>query len=267
MRNYLHRSLLASLTLAVSIGMVSCSDDTTDPVDLSGTFFSAEQNIGDGKAKLFVTRNADGDPTEVGIRISEAALTNLPDTGMGTSLGFDMISEGSETVFKHVTLDWNPHGHPPATFFDTAHFDMHFYTMTRAELDANINPADPDFQTKAENFPAAMYIPAGYSQPPGAPVEGTPGMGVHWIDLTAMPAPGMFTEVMIFGSWDGKVHFVEPMMTLDWLLTKDSIEENLAQPQAWQTTGYWPTTYSVDFDDTTNEYVITLGGLTMRTAS
>lgn len=265
MRNYLHRSLLATLTLAVSIGMVSCDDDTTDPDDLSGTFFSAEKNIGDGKAKLFVTRNADGDPTEVGLRISEAALTNLPDTGMGTSIGFDMISEGSETVFKHVTLDWNPHGHPPAVFA-VPHFDMHFYTMTQAELMTNINPADVDFQTKANNAPDSQYIPAGYvnpSHPDSA--EAIPFMGVHWIDLATMAPP--FEEVMIFGAWNGKVHFVEPMMSLEWLMTKPSREENLAQPQAWQTTGYWPTTYSVDFDDTTNEYVITLGGLTMRTAS
>lgn len=264
MKNYLHRSLLFPLALVLSLGFVACEDDEpVDTDDLSGTTFSAEQNIGDGKAKLFVTRNAEGDPTEVGIRISESALTNLPDTMM--MLGFDMISEGSETIFKHVTLDWNPHGHEPAMIFDVPHFDMHFYTMTPAELMTNISPSDPDWATKEANMPAAQYVPADYFVPP--PVAAVPMMGVHWIDSTSGLMPGSFTEVMIYGSWDGKFHFVEPMMTTAWLATKPSIEKDLKLSQAYQTTGYWPTTYSVDFDDTTNEYVITLGGLTMRTAS
>lgn len=51
------------------------------------------------------------------------------------------------------------------------------------------------------------------------------------------------------------------------MLTKPTIQENIKQPQAYQDSAYYPTTYSVSFDDQANEYVIALGGLTMRQGS
>lgn len=250
--------------LSLALLVVSCSDDVTDPEDLSGTFFSSTQVLGNGSAKLFVARDADGNPTAYGFRIQEAALAGLDTTEL--SLGFPMIAEGSQIPVKYATLDWNPHGHEPAMIFDVPHFDMHFYTMTRAELDAGINPGDADFQTKAENLPGAAYIPANYALPPG-PVGAVPGMGVHLLDSTDALAPGTFTEVLIYGTWNGNLHFIEPMMTVAWLQTKPTHNETVKQPTKYQKDGYYPTTYSITFDTATSEYVITMGGLTKRTAS
>ena len=253
--------------LALGLVLASCGDDVVEPVDLSGTFFSTEQGIGNGSAKLFVTRDADGVPTAYGFRIEEAALSGLDSTDL--SLGFEMLAEGSEIPVKYATLDWNPHGHEPAMIFDVPHFDMHFYTMTRAELDAEIDPSDADFQTKADNFPGADYIPADYivPGPPGAPAEAIPGMGVHWVDSKDPLAPGSFTEVLIYGTWDGDLTFIEPMMTVDWMKTKATVSESVKQPAKYQIDGYWPTTYTVAFDTATNEYVVTMGGLVKREAS
>ena len=44
-------------------------------------------------------------------------------------------------------------------------------------------------------------------------------------------------------------------------------QENLKQPQAYQKTAYYPTTYSVHVDQQTKDYVIALTGLTKHDAS
>jgi hypothetical protein len=91
-------------------------------------------------------------------------------------------------------------------------------------------------------------------------------MGLHWVDTTDGLVPGKynFTQILINGTWDGEYTFIEPMMTREWMLTKQAVHKDLKQPQAYQRTGYFPTTYSVRYDDTTKEYLISLGGMTMR---
>lgn len=69
------------------------------------------------------------------------------------------------------------------------------------------------------------------------------------------------------GSWDGEFIFIEPMMTREWPATKPSLREVLKQPSSYRRTGYYPTVYTVDFDEQTDEYVVALSGLTMREAS
>lgn len=69
------------------------------------------------------------------------------------------------------------------------------------------------------------------------------------------------------GSWNGKFIFIEPMITRAWLQTRPTLEQDIKQPAAYQHSGYYPTTYTVGFDDTTHEYVVSLGAMTMRTAS
>lgn len=57
------------------------------------------------------------------------------------------------------------------------------------------------------------------------------------------------------------------MMTREWMMTKQAIQEGIKQPQAYQRSGYFPTTYSVRYDDEAKEYSISLGGMVMRQAS
>jgi hypothetical protein len=60
---------------------------------------------------------------------------------------------------------------------------------------------------------------------------------------------------------------MEPMLTREWLLTHPTLQENIKEPTAYQHDGYYPTTYSVHFDEAAQEYWITLGGLRMRHTS
>jgi hypothetical protein len=94
-------------------------------------------------------------------------------------------------------------------------------------------------------------------------------MGLHWVDTTDGLVPGKydFTQILINGSWDGTYTFIEPMMKREWMLTKQTVQKNIKQPQAYQRSGCFPTTYSVRYDDQAKEYSISLGGMTMRHAS
>lgn len=236
---------------------------------VAGTDLGPESPLGQGKSRAYVVRDNTGHPTEVGIRISEAALDGLPG-GPDATTQMSMLAlpaGASDTGFDHVMLDWNPNGHEPELLFGKPHFDMHFY-MDAVQHD--IDPAAPDFAERAAKMPDAKFIPEGYAPPPGpAAANAVPFMGVHWTDTADKAIPGSFdfTEVLLNGSWDGKFTFIEPMMTLEWLKTRPSLHEDVKQPASYQRTGYYPTAYSVRFDEREQEYVIALGGMTMRRAS
>lgn len=237
-----------------------------------GMFFGDEVSVGEGHARTFVQLDDDGNPLEVGIRLSEAALEGLPDAPQGPPTFWEMQlpDEAEGVVFRFVSLDWASHGHEPPGLFDVPHFDMHFY-MIEPEDVAAITPDDPEFATKAENVPDPRYIPEDFVTLPDAPIaeQAVPNMGVHWIDSEAGLVPGEyeFEVVFINGSWDGEYTFMEPMITREFLLSKESYEEDIKQPEAYQRTGYYPTTFTVTFDEATGEHVVTLGGMEMREES
>jgi hypothetical protein len=48
-------------------------------------------------------------------------------------------------------------------------------------------------------------------------------MGSHFVDITSPEFNGgIFTQTFIFGSYESNVIFYEPMITLDYLLSKPS---------------------------------------------
>ncbi|GGC54069.1 DUF5602 domain-containing protein [Hoyosella rhizosphaerae] len=260
-------SILAACGMTFALTTACGSDDTTD-----GVHYGQPEQVGEGEARTYVVVDDDGAPTEVGVRITENALTGLPDSPEGPPPVWilDLPDEASDTVFDHVSLDWASHGHEPPGLFDVPHFDVHFYMVSEDAIDA-ISPADPDFASKAENLPEDRYIPAGYVVPPGPPVsaQAVPNMGVHWVDSADPLVPGEyeFESTLIMGTWDGDLIFVEPMVTHEFLLQKETRTTDIPQPEAYQMSGYFPTTYTVSYDADTGEHLITLGGLEWREAS
>ncbi|MGY1663056.1 DUF5602 domain-containing protein [Geodermatophilus sp. SYSU D00705] len=264
--------LLAAACSGVAL-LPGCGDDVTESSDAapaeSGTFSSSSQDLGNGTVTTYVTLDDEGQPTEVGARLSPTALDGLPTSG--TTLMIDMPDEAEATAFDHLMLNWNPQGHEPAELFGRPHFDFHFAMLDMAAMEA-ITPNDPEYAAKAERLPETRYVPQDYTVPPGAPAaaQAVPNMGVHLIDssdTTLVPGEYDFTEIIINGVWDGRYTFIEPMITRDWLLTGPSLEKPLKQPAAYQESGYYPTTYAVHVDQQTEEYVVALTDLTMRTSS
>lgn len=229
--------------------------------------------VGAGTARTYVTLDEAGTPTAVGVRLGADALDAMPIGPMPATEEFVLAlpSQAAPTVFDHVTLDWNSHGHNPEHGFDVPHIDVHFYLVDEATR-ASIDPFAPGYLDvpryldKASRLPDRRYLPAGY-EPGDDPILGTvPRMGLHWID-TAQQHEHHFTETVLHGSWDGRLIFVEPMMTRDWLTGRPRLHEELPQPEAYQYTGLYPTTYAVNWDDAAGEYIVELGGLTPRDAS
>lgn len=236
------------------------------------TIEGAAQPLGQGSARSWVTLDAQGTPQAVGITLSEAALQGLPTTAAGghaaSEITLKLPAEAAATGIDHIEIDWNPQGHEPDPIYGVAHFDFHFYLITQAQQQA-IVPSDPAYATKAARLPAATYVPTGYVPPPGDPVANTvPQMGIHWVDPSSPEFNGKpFTSTFIYGSYDGRFTFVEPMVTKAFLDSKPDFVHDVAQPSRVAFSGYYPSRYRVSYDASAKVYRIVLDGLVRRDAS
>lgn len=197
----------------------------------------------------------DGAPLAIGIKLSERTLENLPPDMEEFSLQLPNKAKG--LAFDHIDLGWNPEGHEPPGTYDIPHFDIHFYMISREE---QMGITDPDL---AEILPPNEFWPANYFPTPGF----VPMMGKHWLNMFAdeLQPGGVFTQTFIYGSYNGEFIFYEPMITLDYLKEKTSMQYDISQPAEFQRTGYYyPTTYSISYDSTKKEYTISLEGMVLR---
>jgi hypothetical protein len=245
--------------LAVGAAVVFACTAATSP-DLSGTFFGTSTAMATGSGRAYVTLDRAGQPTELGVALTEAALIGLP--AALTEFGFALPPEASATAYKSAAINWQPTGHPPMNIFTVPHFDVHFYTITVAERDA-INPAtDPQFGTKMFRAPSAGFVPTGYT----ADAMGFPRMGLHWADPTGPEFSGQaFAKTFIYGSYDGAFIFVEPMLTKAYLESKPAaVVTPVKLPAQYGASGYQPTSYTVSYDAAAKEYRVSLTGLTLR---
>jgi hypothetical protein len=236
----------------------------------SGTSYGPPQKLGNGTVRTYVTADTAGQPSEVGIELTAAALDGLPSHGPSTTVMLDLPEQAGKTDFNHVMVNWNPDGHPPAGVFDKPHFDFHFYMTDMASVMA-INPRNPHYAEQAAHLPEPRYVPAGYQPQPGPSAQtAVPVMGLHWLDdpNAFVPNHYNFTHVLINGSWDGQYTFVEPMITRAWLLSKPPmIQDEITQPTNFEHTGYFPTVYRVRYDAVANTYQVSLAGMVMHEAS
>ncbi len=109
--------------------------------------------------------------------------------------------------------------------------------------------------------PAPDYLPQNHV--PGPPV---PQMGKHFIDVTSPEVNGQpFTQTFIYGTYDGKVTFYEPMITLAFLKSNSSFERPIPQPSKFRKAGYYPTKMRISKHDGVTDIV--LDGFVQRQTS
>jgi hypothetical protein len=196
------------------------------------------------------------------VGISEAGLASLgnnPDT----ALSLPLPPEACATGFDHVLLNWNLFGHAPKGMFDVPHVDVHFYLTDEAAREA-IEPTASGFWEKAAREPAPDLMPADFVPPPE--LEPIPAMGVHWSDKTNPVFAGeAFTQVLIYGAWDGAVTFIEPMVTKEVLASKEAIEAKVKQPARVAEAGFYPLSYRIGYDAERRIHVVVLENLAWRT--
>jgi hypothetical protein len=271
------RTAFAALPLA---NIAACSGSATAADSAPVREYGTGVAVGNGHARSYVLFDAQNPtlPTEIGVAFDEHALEGLPAAGADPSNPMSMYSfilplpANMPQPYALVELDWNAAGHVPAGVYDLPHFDFHFYSISLAARNA-IVPSDPGFLTKAANFPASAFVPATYAvlPPPPAPTPAVPVMGVHWTNVTApevqpptSPQHHTFTRTFIYGSWDGKFTFVEPMVSLVYLQSKPDERVTIATPSSYATPGYYPASYRVTYDPQTKETRVALTDLTLH---
>jgi hypothetical protein len=254
-------ALLATLSVAATFGR---SESNASPRIYRGDALP----VGNGTAQTYILMDGDA-PVELGVALSKRALDGLP-SGNGTAGHEHGVSffehllplpVNNPTPFRFVELDWNPGGHEPPGTYDRPHFDFHFYTVDVATRNA-IVPDNPDFQAKGTRHPPANHVPTGYIAPEPLVV---PKMGLHWINPTSPEFNGKpFTTTFIYGTWDGRVIFAEPMVTKAFI--EATPDTTIAVPVAprYEVAGYYPSSYRVRFDKASQEYRIALSGFSKR---
>jgi Domain of unknown function (DUF5602) len=255
------------LFLTISAGMVFASCKKDDNVTKEKVFTSTPQKFQHGKAWTWYEVDDNGNPLRLAVAVDDEAMNSLDTSHAGggghhheNMLSLQLPTQAAATPFMHVGLDWNPHGHEPQPIYGKPHFDFHFYMMSDAER--KTIPQYEQDSMKFKNFPAPAYFPATYFNPGG----GVPQMGAHWIDFTSPELNGApFTQTFIYGSYNGKVNFYEPMITEAFIKANPSFERAIPQPAKVQKTGYYPAKMRIaKTNGVTN---IILEGFVLRQAS
>jgi hypothetical protein len=246
-------SLKWMVLLTIVLTMIaSCEkdNDSNQPNDIS---YGEPVNVGNGKVMSFIQRNSVGNPESIGFHFSEAALDGLPNH----NTLFDIpLPADNKTLVNHISFDFTSHGHEPSGVYNIPHFDVHFYLIPQQVQDAITNTG-PEIDV----VPGSEYWPKDFMPGPG----GEPKMGKHWSDTTAEEFHGKpFTQTFIYGSYNGKFVFHEPMIALSYLKGKPNITIPVKQQNIVQESGYYPKSYAIKFDEDNKIYTISLNGLTYK---
>ena len=235
------------LVVAASSFIFACDKDKNDK-----EYKSDEANLHNGKVWTSAKIDKDGKPLSVSIIVNDAALNSVPlgqpsDHMSPQNNLLIPVSDKSGTPFKFIMLNWNSSGHEPDHVYTVPHFDFHFYTSNQNEVMGYMD------EGKLNAEPAADYVPASYVA--GAPV---PMMGKHYVDVNSPELHGQnFTQTFLFGSYDSKVVFWEPMITLDFLKNTTQFERTIAQPLKYQQSGFYPTKMKITRHDGVTEISLT----------
>lgn len=253
------KSAIKLLLVLLCTGILfSCKKSKEDIIE---TFRGPEVTMGNGKANSFFTINSTGIPQEIGYEITKEAFTGLTqDPTNFPNLSFSLMlpqNAKEKTPFDHIVIFWNPQGHPPVNVFTTPHFDFNFYMITPAERMA-IAPYMPSTASKFDNLPPAGFIPTSYNVNPG----GVPGLGKLWGDHH-LQVP--FTHTNVYGSYNGKLSFVGPMITKAIAENGTQLKITYDQPQNFEQKGkYYPTKYNAYMNNDTHKHYVTLSDFILR---
>ena len=251
--------ILVTATIVMTF-ILGCSESRNlGPTPI--TYNGPRRDLGNGSAYAFETIDGNGKPIAIGLKMSEAALTGLqselPNDGDGWETIIPLPKEAAITGYDHIGIDWNPKGHIPKGIYDKPHFDFHFYMISQAKKDS-ITATGEDL-ARADKAPAPEYMPEGYILPKGTEV---PRMGAHAIDPSAPEFNKQpFTKTFIYGFYDGQMAFLEPMVTKAFLETKPNTTDHIKLPRTYAKNGYYPTAYTVRYDETQREFEIALENL------
>lgn len=257
--------------------------------------YSESQKLGDGTARLYIELGVDNLSAALGITFEKGMLGGLPPKPNTYSRCFDKNGNGKiddhgecngdyelefllpdETAnraklpFEWVGVNWNPEGHPsPAPPpWAVPHFDFHFYIQDREGVRA-IRPGICSELINCEDFKRSQKpVPAKYLHSDHIDVgAAVPDMGNHMIDSKSpdlVKGGPPFTHTFIYGAYDGRITFYEPMITHTYLASQPDMCQDLKLPKAWETGGTYPTRYCIRYNSEERDYTVSLESFLYR---
>lgn len=225
------------------------------------TFYGPEVQIGKGHLRSWINiTRGDNIPLALGIEFTKKSFQNLPTDPLNFAASTFVLKLHQKakalTPFDHITVNWEPVGHEPPGIYDVPHFDIHFYKITVAQQMA--------ITAVPGAIPSAGYLPASYVIQ-GATV---PQMGTHWLDPASPELPptlSPFTYTFIYGSNNGHVHFLEPMITRAFLLSGSFVSKPFPQPIHFSPTGTnYPTVYNIWKNSENDKHYVALTNFVWR---
>jgi hypothetical protein len=235
----MNRFTLAAL---IGVGLTACSADKA-PAGSGSEGGVTGNPSNDGRVTSFA-RVDQGTILGVGVVVPVTSFENVPnmDPAFQSSVGIEMPSSvRDETFVQLLRVNWLPGGHGPEPY-TTPHFDLHFYRGTKEEVTA-ISCPDPG------PFPAEV-LASGYETPSTC----VPGMGYH-----AWPSPDIETDTfsasIVLGYAAQKMVFIEPMITTEFLLSRNSFELAITRPaSAGGATTLFPSHLTATYAAATDTY-------------
>jgi hypothetical protein len=282
--------------LAALVASMLCAGSLVATAAEPKVIATKPQKVGNGWARAYVALDANGNALALGVSMDKDALAGLPKEPNRTSRCFDKNGNGkmdeheclgdfafifalpegeaakAVAPFTWVSLNWNPHGHiPPAPpAWAAAHFDFHFYIQER-EAVKRIRTGTCGEVIDCEDFKkATKAVPAKYIHRDHIDVgAAVPDMGNHLINSKApeLAKNGPpFTHTFIFGAYDGRITFLEPMITHAYLASNPNMCAGIKQPEAWEVAGSYPTKYCVRHLDRVGRFTVSLEGFVRHPA-
>ena len=105
-------------------------------------------------------------------------------------------------------------------------------------------------------------MPAGYVMAPGTEI---PMMGAHWVDVKAPELNGQpFTTTMIYGTYDGRVVFLEPMVAMSFIEEGKDFEGVVPLPEKVTKRGWYPTKWWMTVDKANDSVSFAIGAFVKK---
>jgi hypothetical protein len=204
---------------------------------------------------------------EVGVTIPVAVFDDMPEDGDGpagafASLKFPAVVRET-TYFNHVEVQSEPEGHvaPPGSVNPdrnrVPHFDFHFYAIPE-----DVVWQIPLVRPPSPALPAvpAERLPEGYIQPGFSQLQ----MGRHSSPAWSLLDPEPLSTIMIAGfppAVEGlpdptQMHFLEPMISREFLLERNDFELPVPMPQTFGRQMRYPTKCVGEYDADLDAYHI-----------
>ena len=220
--------------------------------------------IAGGTVSTWARVNGGGKVIWVGLTFPLSLAENMPPPGAGPARAIAVLNfppvVRQTTYFNHFELHSQAHGHGTNPGYQTPdrnsepHVDLHFYSIPVAQvLTIPFVPPSPALP----NVPADR-LPAGYAQPEFS----VPQMGRHCAPLSEFTAIGPLDLTMFVGFLPDAsyMHFIEPMISRDFLLERENFTLPIPEPVRLGRPTSYPTECVVHYDKDADAYHIVFKG-------